>query len=258
MKQSLLNNWLNVRSKVVALFGGTDIKINTTEPPEHVDLFFKDSGSFKSRYEKKMNYGFYHPSNTKQWYDPFAAKLTDRGLELSITKNKYINGPITINTGAGLVCSTFNLSYGLYEWNIVLPQGKWLWPAIWLTNTATWPPEIDVLEGYTNEKGKYGNRLKTAVHFGKQPNNKNVTFSHGLGIRKADVLNLKCLWTKESIKIYYNDILVRKVSDARIISQFNENPWMKVVMNNAIAKQSAPHEMAVAPMIVEYFVYYTL
>jgi len=258
MKQSLLNNWLNVRSKVVALFGGTDIKINTTEPPEHVDLFFKDSGSFKSRYEKKMNYGFYHPSNTKQWYDPFAAKLTDRGLELSITKNKYINGPITINTGAGLVCSTFNLSYGLYEWSVVLPQGKWLWPAIWLTNTATWPPEIDVLEGYTNEGGKYGNRLKTAVHFGKQPNNKNVTFSHGLGIRKADVLNLKCLWTKKSIKIYYNDILVRKVSDARIISQFNENPWMKVVMNNAIAKQSAPHEMAVAPMIVEYFVYYTL
>ena len=33
-----------------------------------------------------------------------------------------------------------------------LPYGDNLWPAFWMWSWDSWPPEIDIFEGYTNNK----------------------------------------------------------------------------------------------------------
>ena len=86
-------------------------------------------------------------------------------------------------------------------------EGSNLWPAIWLTNSDTWPPEIDVLEGYSNSKGKWGMRLNTNLHLGDTDDNHYQTkaMSHGWLVDKLTSINLKLIWTTTSIEIYYND-----------------------------------------------------
>ena len=45
--------------------------------------------------------------------------------------------------------STTGYRYGWFEAKIKLPKGKNLWPAFWMWAWDSWPPEIDIFEGYT-------------------------------------------------------------------------------------------------------------
>ena len=80
-----------------------------------------------------------------------------------------------INTKKGAT-----LKYGRVEVTATLPQGDWLWPAIWLLpvkNTyGVWPKsgEIDIVESrgnnYTYEQGG-NNIVSSALHWGPNPAN---------------------------------------------------------------------------------------
>ena len=80
-----------------------------------------------------------------------------------------------INTKAGA-----RITYGRVEVTAVLPEGDWLWPAIWLLPTketyGPWPKsgEIDIAESrgnnYTYAQGG-NNIISSALHWGPNPAN---------------------------------------------------------------------------------------
>lgn len=65
----------------------------------------------------------------------------------------------------------FAQAYGRFEIRAKLPQGRGLWPAFWLLpeRTGHGPPEIDVMEAWTNPPGTGSpdaRSVSTSVHYG--------------------------------------------------------------------------------------------
>lgn len=277
MKDTLINillsikNWINYN-----IFKNEYVCIipNTYELSYKDD--FNDTFNIDDKYIRKQVWGDYHDNDLQQWYDPNAVQSLSNGLNLSITENikeviNYsVNGqllynqkPVVIEHGVGLVTSKQAFGYGIFEWNIILPKGSNLWPAIWLSSELTWPPEIDILEGYSDKNGKYGRNVNTNIHCGT--NNK-THYSvganrHGLFIDVNKQLNLVCHWTKDYIKIYYNGYLARIVYNKTNITWFN-NINMYVIMNNAIRQKITNHNdfisATISPLIINDFKYYKL
>jgi beta-glucanase (GH16 family) len=50
------------------------------------------------------------------------------------------------------VSNTTKFGYGYFEIEAKLPTGRNLWPAFWMWSFDSWPPEIDILEGYSSVK----------------------------------------------------------------------------------------------------------
>ena len=213
----------------------------------------------------------YHPADLNQWYDPNGVTLSSRGMELGVTDNTLVvttydvNGilldnqtPYTIKHGVGLVTSLGSYSHGIYEWNIELPIGKQLWPAVWLTGAITWGPETDCLEGYTEDDNSYSGVTST-FHPGSNEQN-----TYGVGgnnkqhfIDTNSNLNIKCYWTEKFIKIYYNDLLSQVLTNPNDLNYFNQN--MIVVLNNALRVDSTESANSILskPLIIKNFRYYT-
>lgn len=259
MSDKWYNRWLKIRRLIMILIGANDhAKIPSGYPTVTDNFWNYDKKKLDQNYHLSQPWGFYHPEKAHEHYDSDAITFHNgKGMELWVTDGEF-NGPIYIDRGIGLVCSKFNLSYGLYEWNVIMPQGAFLWPAVWLSHSKTWPPEIDVMEGLSDEDGEYGDRIGTNFHYGKPDVYAKAIggLNHGKGLDIDSVLNLKCHWTKDFVKIYYNNILVRVTTDLRIISNLNEDPWMKVIMNNSIQKKYDIEKQSVSPMIIQNFIYY--
>jgi beta-glucanase (GH16 family) len=69
----------------------------------------------------------------------------------------------------------FSQAYGRFEIRAKLPKGQGLWPAFWLLPQATFhgPPEIDVMEAWTNPLGTTpidASSTSAAVHYGTSYN----------------------------------------------------------------------------------------
>lgn len=139
----------------------------------------------------------------------------------------------------------------IIEADLKFPAGENLWPSFWLTACDSWPPEIDIVEGYTDSKGSYKDglnfhwhwpfiyreyRLESNVHY-KGINEEH--FQVGAKAVHPKVLNLpleynwnhfKCVWTSNSIRIYINDNLVREVTDESVLSRM-KTKGMWVIFN---------------------------
>jgi beta-glucanase (GH16 family) len=65
----------------------------------------------------------------------------------------------------------FSQAYGRFEIRAKLPEGRGLWPAFWLLpeRPGHGPPEIDVMEAWTNPPGTHApdsRSVSSAVHYG--------------------------------------------------------------------------------------------
>ena len=103
----------------------------------------------------KERWGRVHPDKSFCWYDPECVNVDNKGyLHLTTDKSpneiQHYNGKTyKPNLGTGLICSVEDFSYGRFEIEAMMPRGRNKWPAFWLWGSETWPPEIDILEGYT-------------------------------------------------------------------------------------------------------------
>jgi hypothetical protein len=197
-------------------------------------------------------WGEYHPEALYQYYP----RLEDRMIEASSDGlklwQKHIPKTFTINDqtveiphGVGLVVSNKSFGYGYFECDATLPNGNGLWPAIWLSDHKTWPPEIDILEAYSDGSANYCDKLESNVHYGISGVNKG---SSGAG--KHPLPNVMqshryaTLWTKNRIEFYYDGFLVRRITDKSVLQWFNKpDVRMLWILNNAIRKDL----LAVAP-----------
>lgn len=112
-------------------------------------------------------------------------------------------------------------TYGRFEIRAKLPEGRGLWPAIWMMPTESvyggWPQsgEIDIMESLGHEP----NRAYGSVHFGPQwPNNRfrtgSITLQDGSFSEDFHVFSIE--WEPAVIRFYVDDRLYFIVSPTHL------------------------------------------
>lgn len=197
-----------------------------------------------------------------KWYMHYHCKNdSEHYIDAHFGENAYVNAeydtlvlPIDINPKnfendilndsrkyeCACVVSRYSFSYGTFTFKIRLGQTPNTWPAIWLYGSSEWPPEIDVFEAYPDTNGV---NYETNIHYKigskvKQYGAKRLCNLLYKIMHKKDGQpdTWKLEWTPKAIKIYFNGLCVRRVKDEKVISFFNKQPKMKIVMNNMIRK----------------------
>lgn len=214
-------------------------------------------------------WGQFHPDKPIVWYDPSAVVINNnQTLILKTRPNPKDFDGINIPIGTGLISCTTEFGYGEFEIVAKLPSGPYTWPAFWMWSFDSWPPEIDIFEGYSNKKGSYFNwslrsligkfwAVNSNIHLGSSPNNYMMgAKSHWLGWKRPNKTFNKygCIWTENEIKILFNDKVVRTINDEKVIGQFRGKK-MNVIINNSIQEDYLKTNRPEHEMVVKYFKY---
>ena len=189
-----------------------------------------------------------HPDYPFRWYDKSCAIINDDNvLELTIKKNpKEIKdwAGVTYNPeyGVGLIRSVQPFMYGTFSADIKLPEGENLWPAFWLTGENSWPPEIDMMEGWSKKNGGYFNLTKlkynvtTNVHYRENPTEKKKS----VGLERVPLkvmrktpddhwYNYKVIWKPNEIIFYVDNKKIRTIGEK--VAKYLANEQMDVVFD---------------------------
>lgn len=215
-------------------------------------------------------WGQIHPEKDFQWYDPTAVEINDKGQLILKTHYdfKYFKElDVSSTVGVGFASCTTPFDYGYFEIEAKLPRGKYLWPAFWMWSFKSWPPEIDIFEGYTKRRNGYFRidlrnplgfwHVNTNVHLGKMPSNYSIgAKSHWMGFKDPSKHFIKygCEWTEEHIKIYYNGRLVRTIDDVETMEHLKGHK-MNIIINNAVDWGIDKDDPTRSRFIINYFKY---
>ena len=193
-------------------------------------------------------WGIIHPEKPICYYDKDAVKISEDGeLELYTHYNPRKFKDKTVNTGVGLINCKEKFEYGRFDIDIKLPKGPLLWPAFWMWSYESWPPEIDVFEGYSNKKGSYFNwnidalwgnfwNVKSNLHLGVQPDNYQYGAKrHWLGWKcpSEDFHKYSVEWFPNEVNILFDDRLVRTIKDEKTLMQLRDMP-MNIIINTHV------------------------
>ena len=220
----------------------------------------------------KPDGGPFHPDNPHMWYDDSCVHVLTSGiLALDAKYNprqflidgKVYNPEIAI----GLVSSTNAFSFGKFEACIRLPHGAWLWPAFWVSGAKTWPPEVDIFEGYSDKNSSYRNfqwkrpctkyAVKTNGWKNVYPNQKQFGQQQHKAFKDPDSYHyFTMIWKPKEIKILFDSKEVRKFTDKKMLSQMADQ-GMRVLLNNGCRNDAKDLKAGYASssMFVKSFVY---
>ena len=219
---------------------------------------------------KQERWGKIHPDKKKWWYDESCVSIDDnKYLNLSVKNNpKYFRElDITSETGVGLVSCTKKFRHGIFSITAKLPKGKNLWPAFWMWSWDSWPPEIDIFEGYSNNNKNFF-QFRIEKPFGFWNVQTNVHYSDGTSTRMKggkthffgfkdpteNFIEYKLDWDEKYLKFYYNGRLVRKITDKNILDQLNRTS-MNVIINNGITDKYSELDKIDSDFIIKEFKY---
>ena len=201
----------------------------------------------------KEPWGRIHPDKAWNYYDKKAVGVDIHGtLHLKTHYN-----PTTIihkhkayepKYGVGLISSTEKFHLGYFEIEAKLPTGYALWPAFWMYGSP-WPPEIDIVEAYTGNRQDYlhfnihnplaYNKVESCIHHGVVAKGTKDSIPARAGMIFKDprkhFIRYACNWQKDKIEIYYDDRLVRTITDKQILKEMDQ-PQMVVINNHLTSK----------------------
>jgi len=241
LKDEIVRWYLDIKMNLRYIFNrkkhGNDLKI-----PFHYICVFHDD--FTDGYSDNWDNGAqwdlppYHPGSPTQWYDPDQIIKNQDGIAMhSVVKPKYFPEiDTTIPNAMGILRTKESWKYGIFRFKAKLPSGKWLWPALWLSGRYSWPPEIDVLEAFSDDTYDYskGKILTSNVHYGR--NGDHIQFGcykHRLPNKVTEeFIDYDLWWEKDFIKIYYNGYLVSYVTDKKILNDMFEA--QRIIIGNGI------------------------
>lgn len=230
-------------------------------------------------------WGEAHPNKDVIWYADKDETYTDRqgSLVLNINNNqKYFGGDVNHvkKYGCGCVSTYTSFLYGHFHFEYILPIGIHLFPAIWLSGFDNWPPEIDIVEGWSgdgyfkqgqpNYKKFLGfNRIHPSVYYGKDSQGNvlgkgygslctsNVTFQWyqqlGGKINTCDLY-----WNKDRVVVYYNGHVVMDIQDETILRGLRERMYVCIdfaVNDNFTEDDYSWYLKNGSPMVVKKFEY---
>lgn len=215
-------------------------------------------------------WGQIHKDKSYCWYDPTAVQTTLKGyldLKTQYNPKEFPHLGIRSKIGVGLVSCVNEFGPGTFEIKARLPHGKNLWPAFWMWSWDSWPPEIDIFEGYSHKNPNYfrinwnklwaWNHIDTNVHYTKGGKNAmKGPKSHFMGFKDPtrEFIKYKLDWSLDSLKFYYNNRLVRTIDDPLVMKQINSTK-MNVVINNHVTKDMPYSEIPDSNFTIKYFKY---
>jgi beta-glucanase (GH16 family) len=256
ISEKLLNIWLQLKSFVRFIF---HVKPNLKKPKAVNNYkiafsdFFIGHNLDENKWSISQPWGDFHPDYLHQYYgkDESFVSVEDGCLNLySRYKPKKFydfkkNINIIIPYGVGLIVSKNTFKYGYYEINGILPTGKLLWPAIWLTAEKTWPPEIDIVEAYSGKRSDYSNqfgipfvKFQPNIHYGFVEDKTKASYGakdYPIPFKPSQrSVTYAVHWTEKFIKFYYDGYLVFQTEKKEILDYFNkEGVNMNIILNNA-------------------------
>ena len=193
-----------------------------------------------------LHWGDHNPNpRNLDWYGKEAVRLENDELHLTV-----LHKPQTFSDGStkpycvGYLSSIDTVHRGHLKVEYTLPVGRHLWPAIWLFSPVSWPPEIDIMEGWPNTRGNYRklfkNKIFPTVHFvAADGRHRWQTFHDGIfnGTRAArQPLDGRCtcelLWHGDSMEFRYNGHRVGLLTDRDILKRLDQP--MNVILNLAV------------------------
>jgi len=215
-------------------------------------------------------WGQIHTEKSHWWYDESCVNVDEnKNLNLLTKYNPKYFPELNkwSHIGVGLISSVGRFNHGTFTVSAKLPKGENLWPAFWMWSWDTWPPEIDVFEAYSNSKGSYFKpriksplgfwNVQTNIHYIEKEKNKMIggkTKFFGFKDPSKNFIKYSVEWSKNSIKFYYDDVLVRTIDDESIMGQMN-NTTMNVILNNGVTAGVNKLDPPKSNFIVEYFKY---
>ncbi|NLN84442.1 MAG: family 16 glycosylhydrolase [Firmicutes bacterium] len=206
-------------------------------------------------------WGFMHPQKPEFWYDEGAVFVNEYGhLMLKTRRNPLISeGQMLSPTGAGLVCCNQGFHFGYYSFVVDLPVGKNLWPAIWMYDMNTWPPEIDLLEAYTNRWSKYRIlpwqpfKAETCLHWTDEKGKKRMMRKKSGWIRKRTDVVVELAWTAARIIVWHNYRKVMEISDREVMQHFQKP--MRLILNNGVRTKRKANPNEETCFVIKNFTY---
>lgn len=142
---------------------------------------------------------------------------------------------------------SFNFKYGRVEVKAQLPQGDWIWPAIWMlpkhNEFGNWPAsgEIDIVESRGNGvdcSAGGSNTFGSTLHFGPAWDQDPFEVAHADYVHPTslgdEMHTYGLLWTKDRIQTYIDDpsnlVLDLDMTDSTFWEKGNfaddiKNPW---------------------------------
>ena len=131
----------------------------------------------------------------------------------------------------------------------------------------TWPPEIDVFEGYSDNnpnffKFRLGNpfgfwNIQTNLHYTESGKNKMMggkTHCFGFKDPTKEWIKYSVNWTPDVVEFYYDGKLVRKVTEKKILEQLNQTT-MNVIINNGVTAEVNLTNPPNSNFIIKDFIY---
>lgn len=216
-----------------------------------------------------------HPGQPWMWYDEDQIMRDSHNtLELNIERKpkkiKHWDGELyEPELACGIIRSEEKFIYGIFSAEIKLPRGRNLWPSFWLTGAESWPPEIDIMESWTNQNGGYFNftipqlpylmpswKTTNNVHFLNDMEVKDAVGSRSVPIWKQAKDPSGCFirysveWRPNKIVFRVGDKVVRTVKDS--ISIYLVRKPMNVIFN--IWTTDTYHSLE-SPMLIRNFKY---
>lgn len=207
---------------------------------------------FGHHWRTGRSWGLAHPEDIC-YADSRQALIVDGALHLTIAPRPRVFFEKEYPWAVGYVSSVEHFKYGYLEVEFTLPMGaRNLWPAIWLTDCDTWPPEIDIMEAWSGRQdfpmprtGSYRrwplfNRIRPCLHWGTAADHRQLPGGlWGKGtpcyhVRQNKTNRCSIRWTPERIEVFYNDHLAMRVTDRRLLEPYNKSHGMEIHLNNYV------------------------
>ena len=170
--------------------------------------------------------------------------------------------------------------FGTFSCEMKMPKGKNISASFWLSGAGNWPPEIDIEEGWTEEKKTWFRlieryfpyikpswRTTTNVHFRDEQLNKTHLGSRNIPYCKQpkdpaeEFIKYECEWLPNSITFKANGKIVRQITDdtcRKLIKNIKdpEKGYKMNVVFNVWCENPKTHKIEQdEPLIIKNFKY---
>lgn len=255
LSNNLLNYWLKARAWYHATWFDRN-RVCRVDPPEFYELVFQDDFTEFDETEWRMGqpWGTVHPEHLDWYYptDGTGIRTSNEGLELELAHDpktfeksdfpewQRANLPerFTARHRGSLISSKQSWKYGWFECTAVMPKDTYAWPAFWTTGADSWPPEIDIFEGYTKHN-KTDYKIKPNAHYINRSDKKTNAGAPTIPVNDPTGRQVQYAveWTPDYIDYYYDGLRVMRLDSPDVMQNINSDEHF-IIFNHGIQKNA--------------------